>query len=152
MIVNTKTISIGWNFGGNQNSIQLTVSESNLEFNTVMDSIWSNEESKEVTKVWLQKKNFFHYQDRELADFLRTQMAETPSDGTEESLKDRRDRLNKSLKDNPLIDALRKLARNYQPPFQHIGKMISVGVPSEQQPEDDIVYVSFGSEFGGRKV
>ena len=151
-IINTKTISIGWNFGGNQNSIQLTVSESNLEFNTVMDSIWSNEESKEVTRVWLQKKDFFHYQDRELANFLSTQMGRTPSDGARETTEERMRRLNESLDDNPLISELRKLAQNYQPPFQHIGKMISVGVPSGQQPEDDIVYVSFGSEFEGRKV
>ena len=151
-IANTTIISIDLNFGDNQNSIQLTVSKSNLEFSTVMDSVWSNEESKEVTRVWLRKKGVFHYQDRELANFLSTQMAKTPSDGTIESSEERMNRLNKSLKDNPLISDLRDLARDYQPPFQHIGKKVRVGVPSGQQPEDDTVYVSFGSEFEGRKI
>ena len=119
---NTTIMFINLNFGDNQNSIQLTVNKSNLEFSTVMDSIWDNEEKKEVTKVWLRKKDVFHYQDRELANFLSTQMERTPSNGAIETTEERRHRLNESLKDNPLISALRKLAQNYQPPFQHIGK------------------------------
>lgn len=151
-IQDTKTIYISWDFGDHRNSVELTVSQSNVEFNAVMDSIWSDENSKAVALQWLRGKDFFHFQDRELADFLSKRMAKTPSDGAGETTEQRMYRLNESLNDNPLIRELRNLAQSYKPPFQHIGKKVRVGVPSGKQPRDSTVYVSFGSEFMGRSV
>ena len=130
------------------NSILMRIEDKKVAHDAVLDSIWSKDFAREATLGWLTAKDVYHYRNSAIAGRLAQEMPQ----GNDESIEARKARLEAAIAENPLIADLRGRARGLQPPFQHLGKKVSVGVPSGNRPRNNVAYVAFGGEFDGRVV
>lgn len=131
-----------------ENAIQMRIEDKMVAHDAVLDSIWSKDFARDATLRWLTAKDVYHYRNSAIAGRLAEAM---PQDDNE-SIEERKARLEAVIAENPLIADLRGRARGLQPPFQYLGKKVSVGVPSGNKPRSNVAYVAFGGEFDGRVV
>ena len=131
-----------------ENAIQMRIEDKMVAHDAVLDSIWSKDFARDATLGWLTAKDVYHYRNSAIAGRLAEAMPQDDNDSIEE----RKARLEAAIAENPLIADLRGRARGLQPPFQHLGKKVSVGVPSGNRPRSNVAYVAFGGEFDGRVV
>ncbi len=134
-----------------ENAIQMRIEDKMVAHNAVLDSIWSKDFSRDATLGWLSAKDVYHYRNSAIAGRLAEAMPAAP-EGAGETIEERKARLEAAIAESPLIADLRGRARGLQPPFQYLGKKVSVGVPSGNRPRTNVAYVAFGSEFDGRVV
>lgn len=134
-----------------ENAIQMRIEDKMVAHDAVLDSIWSKDFARNATLGWLTAKDVYHYRNSAIAGRLAEAMPAAPEGGSE-TIEERKARLEAAIAENPLIADLRGRAHGLQPPFQHLGKKVSVGVPSGNRPRTNVAYVAFGGEFDGRVV
>ena len=134
-----------------ENSILMRIEDKMVAHDAVLDSIWSKDFAREATLGWLTARDVYHYRNSAIAGRLAEAMPVSPEGGSE-TIEERKARLEAAIAENPLIADLRGRAHGLQPPFQYLGKVISVGVPSGNRPRSNVAYVAFGGEFDGRVV
>ena len=130
-------------------SLILEPTEEKIDYESLLDKIYSTEFSKAGLMNWLDKKNIFSFEDPSIVTALNKKLCEPNTErGLEERFK--RDR---ECAEEDVAAGLRELERKKKVPFHYLGSVVKVGIPSKtDQPPQNRANVCNNSDFFGARI
>ena len=126
----------------------VAINARHIQYDQLLDSIYSDENSKNFLMAWLANKDIFHVEDDRMASALQGICQDIPDEPLNEKLK-----LSRKCAEEPIAAELRDMANNREIPFHFIGREIFVGVPNlTDQPRVGSANYCRGSELVDREV
>ncbi|HEX2711648.1 MAG TPA: hypothetical protein VHM88_05420 [Candidatus Acidoferrales bacterium] len=140
---------IEWKF--KDQSLQLDVAKDLTNPEAMFSKLLETEFARGGTLELLKKRNVFSLEESSFVEGLKSLCPDKTDPN--ETFAQRQERLARCFQKSPLNE-LRRLANDHAPPFQYIGKEVTVGTPRHlsEQPRRKFANVCTGSEFMDRKL
>ncbi len=131
--------------------VKIEMQDGKTEYADLINELFQNEASRMALSNELKiHYDMYHIDDVDLAQRL----SELLPTSTEDDVVARCVEMNNIIEEHPVIKALREKSKEYQPPFQFVGKKVKIGVPAQSHfwPNPGLVNVPFESQYVGRII
>ena len=128
-------------------AVKIDSSKPEISHDKVLNDIFADRFAREGLMGWLAEKNIFLFTDPRLADALNKNLCDPiPAEPV-----DQRIRAAKACADQAVAKSLRDLVEAKKVPFHYVGRLVSVGFPTDSQPNDGYANVCEERELRSTK-
>lgn len=128
-------------------ALKMDVSKPEIPHDKVLNDIFADSFARKGLMGWLAEKNIFLFTDPRLADALNKNLC----DPIPAAPLQRRINAAKACADQDVAKSLRDLVEAKKVPFHYVGRLVSVGFPTDSQPNDGYANVCEERELRSTK-
>jgi hypothetical protein len=130
--------------------ISVEMSKKDQPAGELLEKMFQSDMARPYLLQWLKSKSIYSVDDTAMVDALAGLLPEID----EQNPIERQRRYSDELEKHKSIAILRERAAQYQPPFQHVGRKVKIGVPEneENRPPSYKVNVPFDSPWVGKRI